>query len=294
MGNSINIKKGLLIIVILASLIWLFTLDFEKANFNEESMLAGQWDVHFGMLETPVHLYVGMFHFLASLVAVYVIHIYFRGSRYGWKPTMVGIIFSGLIGFGEVAEHFFGPFGHDFFHYTHMMAAPLVLYYFYIGLKEYLDQFEGFGAASTKEIFIIFISFISLSAILASQAETPWDQRIEAPFIYVVFLPTLVLTYLLIRETKRAYFEHGIIMVNLPTLGIATTLLGIDILVGRYAHIAQNGWLYVMTHAFQDVLHAATGAIILLFAISTLTISKTFKKDLLVDWYEESFKARNK
>jgi len=140
---------------------------------------------------------------------------------------------------------------------------------------------------NNASILLLFLLLFILSAFMASQTKVVWDRDIEIHFIYATTPPTLLLTFLLLKEARRAYKEYGIIMVNVPALAFVTTLLGLVILLGRYANVVWSGWLYVATHALQDVLQAATATILIMFAISSYTLSKHLRRDLLADWVKK-------
>ncbi|MFQ5891206.1 MAG: hypothetical protein ACE5HW_00240, partial [Candidatus Methanofastidiosia archaeon] len=165
---------------------------------------------------------------------------------------------------------------------------PLVLYFFYQGIREYLSQFEKkVRRISNLQIFFLFGVMILLSLIIASKAETIWDKRLEIPFIYLTAIPTITISILLIKEARKAYIEYGIIILSVPLLAVATTFQGIIIFTGRYSHIIQNGWLYVSTHALQDIFHSIIGTILIVFTISISHISRDLRKDLLADWFRK-------
>lgn len=285
------IEKGLIIgFVILYSAI-ILSFRHQSISFGRE-MLLNQWFFHHGMLESYVHFYAGNFLFLSSLIAFYIIYRNFKGSKYGWKTTMTGILAIGLIGFGESNDHIFKSLGHDFLHYMHLVGIPIAIYFLLRGLKEYLEQFEnGIESLSTKKISLIFSGYFIACALIAFQAQVV-KGRLELYFIYLIMIPVLFLSFLLLREAKRAYKEYGILMVNIPALAIVLTLNGLDILLGRYASIIQNGWLYVLTHAIQDILLVVLGTILLVFGLATSTLSKNLRKDLFADWWIESFEKR--
>ncbi|MFV2041329.1 MAG: hypothetical protein ACC644_04985, partial [Candidatus Hydrothermarchaeales archaeon] len=95
---------------------------------------------------------------------------------------------------------------------------------------------------------------------------TPWNARIEGPVLLMIILPTLFFVRLVIWESR--HFAESTEMLYLPILSIAVSFLTLDIWLGRFADEQGYANIYIMTHAFQDTLLAATGAVILLFALN--------------------------
>ncbi|MFQ6136402.1 MAG: hypothetical protein ACE5PM_04390 [Candidatus Hydrothermarchaeales archaeon] len=102
--------------------------------------------------------------------------------------------------------------------------------------------------------------------ILAAMAESLWDPYIEWPFIYLTLIPTLVLAYMLLQQARHT--TESIVMVFIPIIAVAISLLVFDIMLGRLVDIWGIAQLYVITHVAQNVLHIATGTILLLFSIA--------------------------
>src|SRR3990170_3908373 len=107
---------------------------FGQLNANKQLII--QMVDHKGLAEIYVHLAASIFLFAASLLAIFIIWLNFGRRGQGWFALRMGIFFIGLIGLGEAAEHFFPPQGHDFFHYLHMLAAPMSLFFLYLAVNE--------------------------------------------------------------------------------------------------------------------------------------------------------------
>ncbi len=247
-------------------------------EFGADKLLIGQLVDHHGLMEIYAHLYASAFLFIASLISVYILYkILVDESPFTWPGITSGMIAVGLIGLGEAAEHFFptDPFSHDFFHYMHMIAAPVALYFLYIGAKEFIEECKNDtkigGEGKIKPlahdtILAIFGGMIVLVVTLAMASGSPWDPKIEGVFIYLTFIPTLYLAYLLIKQAKD--ITESIVMIYIPIMAISVSLLVFDIVFGRLVDIWGWGLGYALTHAWQNVLHIATGTILLLFSIS--------------------------
>jgi hypothetical protein len=238
--------------------------------FDESLELVNQAAGHHGMLEIGVHNFASLFFAIASLVAIMQIYIVFGGEKVGWPAISGAFLFAGLIGAGEVFEHFLGPFGHDFFHYLHMIGAPVAMFFLWVGMKELIG--ERRRTVSMAHVVIALILVGSASLFLGSQAETPWDKSIELPFFYITAIPALILGVLCIKTAYGKFFEfmkrtkQSILwavsnFIFLITLGI--TFITLDIFLGRVAAQLGSGQFYVLTHALQDVLHVVNGTLMI-------------------------------
>ena len=254
--------------------------------FDADKLLINQLVDHHGMMETYAHLYAATFLFIASLISVYILYkILVDESPFTWPGITSGMIAVGLIGLGEAAEHFFptDPFLHDFFHYMHMIAAPVALYFLYIGAKEFIEECKndtkigGKGKIkplSPDVILAIFCGMIVLVVTLAMLAGSPWDPKVEGAFIYLTFIPTAYLSYMLIQQSRHTVCKESIIMIFIPIIAISVTMLVFDIMFGRLMDIWGWAQFYVITHAAQNALHVATGTILLLFSVFTYRAKK--------------------
>ncbi|MFQ6136727.1 MAG: hypothetical protein ACE5PM_06070 [Candidatus Hydrothermarchaeales archaeon] len=256
-------------------------------RFDATKALVDQFVDHHGMMEIYSHLYASATLFILSLVAVFLIYrVLVRESSLTWPGIAAGMISVGLIGLGEGAEHFFtSPFAHDFFHYLHMIAAPVALYFLYRGTIEFIGESPdrpqyGFGGPkkplSSNAIVAIFGAMFLIVLVLASLAEVPWDPRIELPFLYITLIPTLILTAILVHISEE--ITESLVMVFIPIIAVFVSLLALDIWFGRYVDIWGNAPLYVITHNIQNVLHVLNGAILLLFSIS---VSRAYRLGVL-------------
>ncbi len=191
---------------------------------------------------------------------------------YSWPALLGGLIYIGLIGLGEGAEHlpFFDPFIKSMAHYLHLISAPIAVFTLYLGMVETVSLIKKGPLESrlhSTEIGMgIFAAASMVGMTMAYLAETPWNARIEGPFLIATFIPTVFFVALVVRESR--HFAESTEMLYLPLLSIAVSLLTLDIWIGRYADVKDMAGLYILTHSFQDTLLAATGAIMLLFALS--------------------------
>lgn len=245
----------------------------------EGNIIINQFMAHKGLQEIYVHIYSGFLLFVVSVISVVILYDYFKDSKYTWKPVMAGILSTGLIGLGEGAEHLFAMFGHEVFHYTHMLGSPVAMYFLYIGTKEYSMQFkEGGKPMATRSIIAIMLSVFIVSVVLASFARVEWDPDIERPFIFIIAVPMIVLSLLTIKEAYDQFEMQKIVMHNLSLLAISVMLLNIVILLGRDADIVRNAYVFLVAQVLQVIFLIVTATFIMVFTISMYIIMKQDEK----------------
>ncbi|MCL7412902.1 MAG: hypothetical protein M8353_04695 [ANME-2 cluster archaeon] len=245
----------------------------------QDSVMVNQFMAHKGLHEIYVHIYSGFLLFVVSVISVVILYDSFKDSKYTWKPVMAGILSTGLIGLGEGAEHLFATFGHEVFHYTHMLGSPVAMYFLYIGTREYSMQFkEGGKPMATRSIIAIMSSVFIVSVVLASFARVEWDSDIERPFIYLIAVPLIVLSLLTIKEAYDQFEMQKIVMHNISLLAISVMLLNIVILLGRDADIVHNAYVYLVAQVLQVILLIVTATFIMVFTISMYIIMKQDEK----------------
>lgn len=249
----------------------------EKAFFgqlNSKGLFANQLVDHKGLAEIYVHLGSSFFLFAASLLAISIIWLNFGRRGQGWFALRIGIFFVGLIGLGEAAEHFFSAQGHDFFHYLHMVAAPLSLFFLYLAINElkllYFDL-KPKRMIGNGPLYLIALAGIVVAAILGYQAKANWDVTVELPFLTITVIPTLAIAYMLVKRSADLYraqnrvplFNLSIFSTTLaliPLLAWGAVVLAVAIWLGRVADFLQWAPAYVVTHTIQDMFHAGVGA----------------------------------
>lgn len=120
---------------------------------------------------------------------------------------------------------------------------------------------------------IILGVFVSAGA--ASQSNTPWDIKIEVPFLFLTAFPAFAISIIILCvEYKKIYKKPSSFVLLLFLIGASTTVLTLDIIVGRIFDIIGLASGYIITHALQDVFHATTGAFILAFAFLHQSLQK--------------------
>lgn len=239
--------------------------------FDESGVILGQLPGHYGISEIYTHLYASFFLFFASIAAVAIVYRTLKKSKYSWPVILGGLLYVGLIGLGEGLEHlpFLDPYIQSMAHYLHLISAPIAVFTLYLGMKETVDLCK-FGVEKAElhgaEIGMGIFAAASMAVIILGYvAHTPWNESIESPVLLMIFLPTLFFVCLVIWESR--HFAESTEMLYLPILSIAVSVLTLDIWIGRFADVQGYAGLYVFTHAFQDTWLAATGGMMLLFAL---------------------------
>ena len=243
-------------------------------QLNDKGVLVNQWIDHRGLAEIYVHIAASLFLFLASLLAIFVIWLNFGRRGQGWFALRMGILFIGFIGLGEAAEHFFSVRGHEFFHYLHMISAPMGLFFLYLAVNElqllYFDL-EPKRMVSNNGLYLLALASVGLAAALGYQAKASWDTSVEQPFLSITVIPTLIIAYLLIRRSIDLYraqnrvplFNLSIFSTNLaliPLLAWGAVVLAVVIWLGRVADFLAWPTAYAVSHTIQDLFHAGLGA----------------------------------
>lgn len=245
--------------------------------FIKQGVIEGQFFGHKGLLEINVHILAGFFLFFASLLVASLLWRKFYYIKQGWFALRSGIVFIGLIGFGEVAEHLFNLEFHDFFHYLHILAAPIGLLFIFFSLLELESLYfklESKKIVSVTTISTIMLATIIVSALLGLQTNFSWRNSVELPILIITTLPTLLITYALIAKSVDLYKKQNqlsiyslsifsTILSLIPILATSDALLSIDILFGRYADRLAYAAPYLVAHSILDVLLASTGAILI-------------------------------
>lgn len=262
------------------------------SGFTNSGEIANQFFEHKGLLEIYVHLAGGFFLFASSIIAAFLLWRNFSRLRQGWFPLGVGILFIGLIGLGEAVEHFFGPpgsAGYDFFHYLHMVAAPVGLFFLYVGVNElqflYFEVKQKRVLSNQVVYLIIFVSFL-LPAFLSAEAFA--DNALEVTFLSVTIIPTLIIAFLLTRKSIDLYRQQdklslfslsvfSTVLVLIPILALSAVGLAGVIWLGRLADELGLAWPYLSFHVLQDLFLVTTGSTMLGSAI-ILMIPRSIKE----------------
>jgi hypothetical protein len=240
--------------------------------FDESGVVLGQLSGHHNVFEIYAHLYASFFLFFASLIAITIVYYTLKKSVYSWPAILGGLLYVGLIGLGEGLEHlpFLDPFIQSMAHYLHLFSAPIAVFTLYLGMQETVAMCKK-GPLNAKvhstEIGMGIFAVASMGVvIMAALAHTPWNERIEGPFLLAIFLPTVFFVALVFWESR--HFAESTEMLYLPILSIAVSFLALDIWLGRFADVNGLASLYILTHSFQDTILAATGGIVMLFALN--------------------------
>jgi hypothetical protein len=250
--------------------------------FNEERIIVDQFFAHYGMLEIYVHLMATAVLFIVSILSIVLLYDHFRKSGVEWPGIIHGFFYTGLIGLGEFLEHMFrwDPFLNTALHYLHHLAAPAAMVFFYLGIKEYYDKCshpdEELHTISNEVAMGMFAGILTLAILMGGLAETPWDEGLEGPFLMLTLLPILGITAVFINTTRK--IKKSMLAFYFPALGISLSALTIDIWMGRLSDVNNIASLYIVTHSLQNVLHAATATIMILFVFA---VREGIREDIL-------------
>jgi hypothetical protein len=235
-------------------------------SFDEQKMLVDQYGGHYGLQEIYVHYYASGFLFVASVICLFFIFKSYRAGKLNhFIPA--AIFLTGLIGFGELAEHFTTTsFGHDFYHYLHLVSGSSAVFFLFIGLKKHIEKKNNTSLLLVLGMIVTGL-FVSIGA--ASQSDIAWDVKIEIPFLFFTALPAFIISIIIICvEYKNIFTKPSSFVLYLSLIGASATILTLDIIAGRILDIIGLASGYVITHSLQDVFHVTTGAFILAFAFS--------------------------
>jgi signal transduction histidine kinase len=264
-------------------------------RINSEGQLVDQMVGHKGLLEINVHIAAGFFLFLAALLAIVVVWLNFGRRGHGWFALRLGILFIGFIGLGEAAEHFFSGRMYAFFHYLHIVAAPLSLFFLYLAIDELQLLYFNLKQKpriSNQSLYLISFAAVATAGLLGYQTEAGWDRVIEVPILTLSLVPTMIIVYLLFKRTLELYrVQHRVPIFNLavfstalgmiPLLAWSTVGLTLTIWLGRVGDLTDQAAPYVIFHVLQDMFHAGVGATLLggslIFMLSSDTKSIEYR-----------------
>jgi hypothetical protein len=250
--------------------------------FNDQDLIVGQFSSHHQMHEIYVHIIAAVILFITSSICILYLYNSFRKSGVEWPGIIHGIFYTGLIGLGEFAEHFFpwDPFLNTSLHYLHHIAAPAAMVFFYLGINEFYDKCshprEEVHTISNEVAMGVFAGILTIVIILGGLAGTPWDERLEGPFLGLVILPLLAITAVFINTTRK--IKKSMLAFYFPAIGVSLSALSIVIWLGRFGDVNRIAAIYITAHSLQNILHAATAAVIALFV---LAVREGLEEDIL-------------
>lgn len=239
--------------------------------FNEQGTIVNQYFSHNGMLEIYVHIAASGVLFLVSFMGIAFLYNIFTENEVEWPALLHGFLYTGLIGLGEFLEHIFrDPFLNTALHYLHYLAAPAAMVFFYLGINEYYDRCshpeKELHTISNEVAMGMFAGVFTLAIIMGGLAETPWDASLESPFLMLTILPLLAITAVFISTSRK--IKKSMLAFYFPALGISLSALSIDIWLGRFGEVQNLANLYIITHSLQNLLHAATATIMIMFVLA--------------------------
>ncbi len=244
-------------------------------SFDVNGVLVDQLAGHHGLLEIYAHFYASLFLFLVSVVSIFVLYYYFHSSIFKYQGLFNGIFYTGLIGLGECLEHvFLEPTIGSFFHYLHLLAAPVALIFFLLSLGEIFGGtlVEGQRVDFRKSIMVLAL-FLLIIIVLSGFSDETWDVEIEVPFVLITTVPTLVLVGVVLEKSK-VISESTLALASLRIILLGVSSLTISILAGRYGDFTGNAQLYIIFHQMQNISHVVTGTALLILVVTISQIER--------------------
>ncbi len=247
-------------------------------QFGPQGLFTGQLSGHYGLLEIYSHIYVSTFLFIMSLVSIAMLYYYYRSSIVKVQGIWNGIFYTGLIGLGEVLEHFFTDVTiGSMFHYLHLISAPNELLFYYNGIKEIFEKKDKHKKFSINQV--VFLNFLFFGIVLVSVAvlsqfsHTIWDFHVEEPFIIFTAIPTLVLVGMVIEKSK-IITESTILLTSLRIVTFGVCVLTLSILIGRQADINKWANIYIIAHQTQNIFHVVIGTALVIMVMTLSQVGK--------------------
>jgi len=247
----------------------------EMVAFGADGTLTDQLFGHHGLLEIYAHIYSTLFLFLIGIGSIGVLYYYFRNSIFKYQGLLNGIFYTSLIGLGETLEHVsIDPTVGSFFHYLHLISAPMALGFYLISLdetfsKKPVNAVQGYP----KKSIAAFILMLSIITVLASFSSSTWDVEIEVPFVIVTTLPTLILAGVLLERSK-IISESTLALTSLRVMLLGVSVLTISILAGRYGDFTRKAHVYILFHQMQNISHVVTATALLIFVVTIAQIER--------------------
>jgi|GEM_PF-3658536 len=95
-----------------------------------------------------------------------------------------------------------------------------------------------------------------------------FDVDITTSTVFLISIPTLILVGFTLKESYQQWEMQSFLMGFLSMLSISVSLLFLTILLSINSAVLGNGYLYVLAYSLQNIFHAATASLIILFTIS--------------------------
>jgi hypothetical protein len=262
-------------------------------NF-EDGVLAAQFFGNYGMVEIYVNILAGMFLLASSLAAIAMTISYGMGLKSevrligssigpggikmaerglpGWQYISMGVLYVGLIGFGELMEHLFkSPITIYFYDYLTMLSPPVALYFFYLGIKKHVE----------KEIVVFYlVRFILVNVVFyivcggLSLATMAYGDALRNFFLYFIVIPVLILSVIVFRTAWSAYEKYLVFMPTVSAMVLATAFLALVTLVAQLSVVFGYGDFYIVGQTLIDILMCVTGTSIFAYGGAVRMIRK--------------------
>jgi hypothetical protein len=263
----------------------------------ENGTLVNQIVGNYGMSEVYVETFSGALLFLSCVASITIAHSTFgrdilhRGflirsliisRRYegikmtepgllGWQTISAAILYTGLIGLGESMRHLFeNPLMVNFFQVISILAAPIALHFFYLGIRKHIKR--EYDTVILPLIVWGTVAFLYAAAVLAIFAS--YYEGIIEVFFYLALFPVLALAGLLMGMAFKSYSKHVVFIPGASMMGMMTALLVISMLIERMSIMYRAGDIYIVAQVAKDILLSMTAASVLIYTGATQVAMK--------------------
>ncbi len=190
----------------------------------------------------------------------------------GWQSTATGIFFSGLIGLGVAFENSSSLLMSYFFHYLHLSAAPIAVYFFYRGITNHLEQ--KIEPILFPKIVLLTVTFLLLNFLFANFASTPAGNII----VIILYLMNLILIpyimIIIIKILKEEYLKHQTFIPQVSAMSISVIFYAFFTSFERIAEILSLWSLYVFSEPIKIISLSTTSTMILMYTFLTKSMKK--------------------
>jgi hypothetical protein len=194
----------------------------------------------------------------------------------GWRSITGGILFAGLIGLGEVMEHFASSFfSAYFFHYLHIIAAPASLYFFHRGIRKHARKIRE-PIIMPKVILAMLVTFL-ISGALSILSMSSFGPFVERYFLSFIIFPMLVFYVIMFRMIWELYDDIPLFVPLVYAMVAFTTLSSFFMLLARLAFILDYFEIYVVLNTLKDLSLAVTAAGIIMYAVGVRVMKRQLR-----------------
>jgi hypothetical protein len=181
----------------------------------------------------------------------------------GWQYISMGVLYTGLVGFGEVMEHAFtSPIAIMFYNYMTMLSPPIALYFYYIGIKKHIGK-EVIVFPLVRFITVNVLFYI-LVGVMALATET-YQEAVRNFFVFFLVIPIIALSVIAFKEAWQVYEKYLLYIPSVSAMVLSTAVMALSILAGELSFIFGYGGAYIWMQGITDVNIIVAGTSTLTF-----------------------------